>query len=339
MVHVSILVPQDAVLASVDDPRHLFTEVNAFLAARNQPAVFTVHLVGLSNEVPLHKGQFTVHTDRLLPEVRETDLIIVPALKGDMQQALARNRALLPWIVSHYQRGAEVASLCVGAFLLASTGLLRGKSCSTNWALANEFRAMFPDVNLVCDKIITEENGLYTSGGANSYWNLLLYFVEKYAGREMAVLCAKVFQIDIDRISQSPFMVFKGQRAHDDEPIKRAQAFIEHHVGETIRVDELASRFALSRRNLERRFKKATAHTVVEYIQRVKIEAAKNGFETSRKPIQEVMYEVGYSDVKAFRNVFRKITGLSPLDYRTKYNRESIVLSNRTVSAPPGIDA
>ncbi len=326
MIHVSILVPEDAVLASVDDPRHLFTEVNAFLMAQGQPPVFVVQLVGLSPTVLLHKGQFTVHTDRLLPDVKQTDLIIVPALKGDMALALAKNRALLPWIIGHYQNGAEVASLCVGAFLLAATGLLRGKPCSTNWALANEFRAMFPDVRLVCDKVITEERSLYTSGGANSYWNLLLYFVEKHAGREMAVLCAKVFQIDMDRRSQSPFIMFKGQLAHDDEPIKRVQAFIEHNVGEKITVDQLADEFALSRRNLERRFKKATAYTIADYIQRVKIEVAKTHVETTRKPISEIMDEVGYSDPQTFRDVFKRIAGLSPLDYRNRYSRKAIDL-------------
>lgn len=323
MIHVSILVPEAAVLASVDDPRHLFTEVNAFLEVQGQPPVFAVQLVGLSPTVLLHKGHFTVHTDRLLSDVNQTDLIIVPALKGDMAQALAKNRELLPWIVAHYRNGAEVASLCVGAFLLAATGLLRGKPCSTNWALANEFRAMFPDVKLVCDKIITEERGLYTSGGANSYWNLLLYFVEKHAGWEMAVLCAKVFQIDMDRRSQSPFIMFKGQQAHDDEPIKRVQAFIEQNIGEKITVDQLADEFALSRRNLERRFKKATAHTIAEYIQRVKIEVAKTNVETTRKPISEIMDEVGYSDVRTFRDVFKRIAGLSPLDYRNRYSRRA----------------
>jgi transcriptional regulator GlxA family with amidase domain len=78
----------------------------------------------------------------------------------------------------------------------------------------------------------------------------------------------------------------------------------------------------LSRRNFERRFKKATANTVAEYIQRVKVEAAKMSLEASRESVNDVMYRVGYSDPKAFRTTFKKITGLSPLQYRNKYNRE-----------------
>ena len=152
--------------------------------------------------------------------------------------------------------------------------------------------------------------------------NLILYLVEKYAGRETAVFCSKAFQIDIQRDSQSPFTIFIGQKEHEDEPIKKAQEFIESNFQDKITVDRLATMFALSRRNLERRFKKATANTIVEYIQRVKIEAAKLSLESSRHNVNEVMYKVGYSDTKAFRTTFKKITGLSPIQYRNKYNRE-----------------
>jgi transcriptional regulator GlxA family with amidase domain len=328
MIHVSILVPQDGVLAAVDDPRHVLSEVNTVLAMTGQPPVFQIQLVGATREVPLHGGRFTVHVDALLDEIERTDLVFIPALKGErdrdldaMQRSLAKNEALLPWVVRQYEAGAEVASLCVGAFLLASTGLLHGKECSTNWVMANEFRALFPDVRLVTEKIITEDSGLYTSGGAHSYWNLLLYFVERHAGRELALLCAKVFQVELDRDSQSPFMVFRGQRLHADEPVKRVQEFIETNFQERLTIDQLADRFALGRRNLERRFKKATANTVVEYIQRVKMEAAKKALESTQKTSYEIMDDVGYSDVKAFREVFRKVTGLSPTEYRNRYGR------------------
>jgi transcriptional regulator GlxA family with amidase domain len=204
--------------------------------------------------------------------------------------------------------------------------LLNGKHCSTHWIAANEFRTLFPDVHLVDDKIMTEDKGIYTSGGAYSFTNLLVYIIEKYAGRDIAIQIAKSFMIDIDRISQSPFIIFQGQKTHADEPIKKAQEFIENNFEERISVDQLAQMFALGRRNMERRFKKATSNTVVEYIQRVKIEVAKKNLESGRKNVNEVMYEVGYNDPKAFRTTFKKITGLSPLEYRSKYNKELIAV-------------
>jgi transcriptional regulator GlxA family with amidase domain len=185
----------------------------------------------------------------------------------------------------------------------------------------NAFRQMFPDVELVTEKIITDEQGIYSSGGAFSYLNLILYLIEKYAGRDTAVLAAKVFAIEIERQNQLSFTIFKGQKSHDDDQIKKAQDFIEKNYQEKITVDQIASMLALSRRNLERRFRKATSNSVVEYIQRVKIEAAKVSLESSRENVNDAMYKVGYSDPKAFRVSFKKITGLSPMQYRNKYNR------------------
>lgn len=325
MKHISILVPEDAVLASIGDPRYMFTAVNDFLVQAGRDPLFNVQLVGLSKEVRLNNGVFTVHTDALLQDVKKTDLIFVPAIIGDLRTAIEKNKGLFPWIVEQYQQGAEVASLCIGAFLLASTGLLNGKECSSHWLTANEFREMFPDVNLVDGRIITEEQGLYSSGGANSYWNLLVYLVEKYTDREIAIKASKVFAVEIDRKTQSPFVMFNGQKKHEDLPIKQAQEFIEKNVENKISVDELAVQFAIGRRHFDRRFKKATNNTPAEYIQRVKIEAAKRQLETSNKNVNEVMYDVGYSDTKAFRTVFKKLTGLSPIDYRNKYNKEAIV--------------
>jgi transcriptional regulator GlxA family with amidase domain len=323
MKHVSILVPEQAVLAAIDDPRHVFSQVNSFFKSNGKPPVFDLKFVGLKKEVRLHDSAFSVHADLLLSEVSETDLIFVPAFYGDTREFLETNKPFISWIKKHYAAGAEVVSLCVGAFMLAETGLLDGKKCSTHWVAAEEFREMFPAVDLVTDKIITEEDGIYTSGGATSYWNLLLYLVEKFTDRETAILTSKIFAIDIKRDSQTQFMIFKGQRAHTDEDVQRAQRFIENNFQEKFTVEELSAQCAISRRSLERRFKKATSNTVSEYIQRVKIEAAKKSFETSRKNISEVMFDVGYSDTKAFRGIFKKITGMTPNDYRNRYYKDN----------------
>lgn len=316
--------PQGAILGSIEGPRQLLSQINQFSNARRQPAIFRIDLVGLTRETKLAGGLYTIHSDLLIDEVRHTDLIIIPAVDGDLEKSIEANQAFVPFINTWYKQGCEVASLCVGAFILASTGLLQGKKCATHWLFASEFRRLFPDVQLIPEKIITDERGVYTSGGAYSYLNLVLYLIEKYAGRELAILCAKVFAIEIERSSQSPFMMFSGEKDHEDESVKKAQHFIEQNFQEKITVDQIASEVAIGRRNLERRFKKATSNTVVEYIQRVKMEAVKKSLETDRKTINELMYEVGYSDTKAFRSIFKKVTGLSPIEYRQRYHRESV---------------
>jgi len=324
MKHISILIPETAVIEAIADPRYMFTAVNQFLMADGKSPLFHVQLVGAKKEVKLNNDLFSVHTDSLISDVKKTDLIFIPALSGDMNSALEANKELVPWIVDQYKNGAEVASLCIGAFLLASTGLLNGKKCSTHWNSYNDFRNMFPEVELVDGSIITEEHGLYSSGGANSYWNLLLYLVEKYTNRDTAILASKYFAIDIDRESQNAFMLFEGQKGHEDEDILKAQDFIEKNYQDKITVDQLADMLAMGRRSFERRFKKATNNTVVEYIQRVKVEAAKRSFESSRKNINEVMFNVGYTDTKSFRTIFKKITGLTPIEYRNKYNKLAV---------------
>lgn len=321
MNRILILVPREAVPAAVVDPRYMFSAVNNFLQMAGQDPIFEVLLTGSVPEVPLNQGTFTVKVDVLLEAAGQADLVIIPAISGDIQTSLSANRDLIPWIQQQYKAGAAVASLCIGAFLLADTGLLNGRKCSTHWIHADDFREMFPEVELVDDRIITEEDGLYSSGGASSYWNLLLYLIEKYTDREMALRASKFFAIEIDRQTQSPFIMFNGQKKHKDESIREVQHFIEQNVSEKISVDGLATRFAIGKRHLERRFKKATHNTPLEYIQRVKIEAAKKLLESGVMNVNEVMYEVGYVDLKAFRTVFKKITGLSPAAYRNKFGK------------------
>jgi transcriptional regulator GlxA family with amidase domain len=324
MINVSILVPENSVLQAIADPQYCFSAVNQFLSQSGLDPLFDVKLVGAKSEIRLNNGSYAVYPDLLLEQVNSTDLVIIPALFGDMKSAIEANKVLIPWVRARYKGGSELASLCVGAFLLASTGLLDGKKCSTHWGFSNEFHEMFPLVSLQDGSIVSEESGIYSSGGANSYWNLLLHLVEKYTDRETAILAAKYFAIDIDRDNQSSFSMFKGQKGHKDDLIIKAQEYIESVIDERISVDELAEMVALGRRSFERRFKQATRNSVLEYIQRVKMEAAKRSFEGSRKNINEVMFEVGYTDNKAFRSTFKKITGLTPLEYRNKYNKLSL---------------
>jgi transcriptional regulator GlxA family with amidase domain len=324
-MHVSIIVPKgDKVVSSIVGAFKVFNAVNGYLAQANPEAtpLFEIDLVGISEEETAYNDLFVIRTTKNIADIKNTDLIIVTTINGDIPKSLEENHAFVDWMVKMRENNnCEIASLCMGAFLFAQTGLLSGRPAATHWLGADAFRLMFPDVKLMPEKVITEDDGLYTSGGAYSFLNLLLYLVEKYAGKEVAIWASKLFEIDFIRDSQSQFIMFSGQKVHQDDAIKIAQQYIESHLNEKITVEELAGNAALSRRNFVRRFKKATSNTPLEYIQRVKIEAAKKSLETSVHNINEVMYAVGYSDTKAFRNTFRKITGLTPSEYKVRYNR------------------
>jgi transcriptional regulator GlxA family with amidase domain len=326
MKHVTIVVPKGKVnLSSISGSFEILTRANEYWRKMGNKPMIEIRIAGFVTELKLDSGFFSVYPVNI-KEIKKTDLLIIPSVSYDYDNVIKENKELIIWIKEQYNAGAEIASICTGAFLLAATGLLEGKTCSTHWNAATDFKRLFPNINLQVDKLITVQQGIYTNDGAYSFLNLILFLVEKYFDRQTAIRCSKVFQIDIERISQSPFFIFQAQKNHGDELVCKAQTYIEENLTEKISFEKLASKLAISRRNFDRRFIKGTGNTPVEYLQRVKVEVAKSTLEKGRKSIFEVMNEVGYSDDKAFREVFKKITGLSPLDYRAKYNREAVLV-------------
>ncbi|HZY79775.1 MAG TPA: helix-turn-helix domain-containing protein [Cyclobacteriaceae bacterium] len=321
MKNVTIVVPDCLVnLNSIGGAYEILNRANEYwIRAGNQPAI-NIQIASFKNELKSHGDYLAIHPVPI-KKIKKTDLVIIPSIIEDPVSVVKKNKVLIDWIREQYKNDTEIASICSGGFLLAATGLLEGKACSIHWNKVDQFRKMFPDVNVAEDKIITEENGIYTNGGAYSFLNLVLYLVEKLFDRSTAILCSKVFQIDLERTTQSHFTIFQIQKNHGDEVVSKAQTYIEENLDERISFEDLASQFAVSRRNFDRRFVKATGNTPVEYLQRVKVEAAKKELERGRKTIFEIMSDVGYSDDKAFREVFRKVTGLSPMEYKNKFMR------------------
>lgn len=332
MKHLTIIVPDRqaglTTVACIVGVYEIFTRANAYRKETGKKELFNIELAGISKKEGFDTALLTLMPQTSVSAITETDLIIIPSLNHNFQKAVKGNLAnaeLIDWIENQYKEGAEVASMCTGAFMLASSGLLDGKNCSTHWSAADTFRDMFPKVMVQAEELITDEHGIYTNGGGYSFLNLAIYLVEKYYDRQTAIYCSKVFQIEMDRQNQSAFIIFKGQKMHGDKIVQQAQTYIENNVHEKISIKQLASRFALSRRQFDRRFIEATGDTPFEYLQRVKVEAAKKILEVGRKTVTEAMYEVGYSDASAFRRVFKEVTSLSPVEYRNRYNKEAVV--------------
>jgi transcriptional regulator GlxA family with amidase domain len=298
----------------------VFEKANEFLEQTTGQSYFEIRLAGTNLQQRLANGLFSLQVTPL-PAIDKAGIIILPSFAEQDDYAIGKNREALDWVISQFSAGAEVASLCTGTFLLAATGLLNGKPCATHWKAATCFRRLFPELDLHTNKILTDQQGVYTAGGAISSLNLALYIVEKYCGREAALYCARVLQIDIERNSQSPFIMFEGLKDHKDTVIRDIQEFIEQHLEDKLTVDQLAVHCSMDRINFTRRFKKATQLSPADYVQRVKVEGAKRLFESTDQQINEVMYKVGYIDVKAFRQLFKKIAGMTPGDYRNKFNK------------------
>ncbi len=323
MKHITIIVPVGEVnLTSIAGAYEILSRANEFGQMLGNHTRLDIQIAGFTTEMKAYNNYLAI-LPADIRTIKKTDLVIIPSVDFT-EEEIRENKPLIDWITGQYKNGAEVACMCSGAFLLAATGLLEGKLCSVHWHKVEEFRRLHPDVKVIEDRIITDENGIYTNGGAYSFLNLMLYLVEKFFDRQTAIFCSKIFQIDIERTTQSQFAIFHMQKSHGDEVITKAQTYIEENIDAKISFGKLATDLAVSRRNFDRRFIKATGNTPVEYLQRVKIEAAKKELERGRKTIFEIMINVGYSDDKAFREVFKKITGLSPQDYRNKYNKESL---------------
>ena len=326
MKHLSILIPKGyLILDTIVGTLNLFRMANSYSRriGKTTTDVFEIDLVAIDKDPISCHQYFQVQPTKTLAEVDHTGLIILTSITGNLEKALEENEELINWIRNQrIKNSTEIASLCRSAYLLADTGLLNGKSCTTHWAVEEKFARRFPKIQLLSNKIICEDNGIYSSGGAYSFLNIVIYLIEKFYGREVAIWCSKMAEIDFDRANQNQFAIFRGQKEHTDSTIKKVQDYIEENFEQKLNIDELAQQFQLSSRSFIRRFKKATQNTPFEYIQRVRMEVAKKNFESTPLNVNQVMYEVGYIDEKAFRKTFKKHTGLSPIEYRRKFNRE-----------------
>ncbi|MGX5819736.1 GlxA family transcriptional regulator [Chitinophaga lutea] len=297
----------------------VFQSVNAYYLEKTGQPFFDIRIVSALPPAP-EKLVFDQYPAVHMHDAAASDLVLIPAFQaGDIGQFVRDNAAFLPWLQQQHRQGSEMASFCTGVFLLAATGLLQGRMATTHVNAMNELMSKFPDVKVQPQAVATEDGGIYTSGGATSTFHLLLHIIEKYCDRQTAIHVAKLFAIDMDREKQSYFADWAPSHRHQDELVSEAQQRMENRFRDRVTVEEVIRDLPVSRRNFIRRFKIATGITPIEYLQRIRIEAAKKMLEKKQENITGVMMQAGYEDAKAFRQVFRKIVGLSPKEYRAKY--------------------
>lgn len=320
MLQIGILLTRHYKLLSLAAITDVLDTVNKIYQKSDQPAPFKVTLLYTPDTAHLTSA-FPAYPAQTLAEAGVFKLLLIPSFTtDDLSQVLAENEAWLPWLRQQYKKGAELASFCTGAFLLAATGLLDGKIATTHVDACKEFSRAFPQVNLLSDKTVTHDAGIYTSGGATSTFHLLLHLLEIHCGIEVAVRTAKIFAIDMGRDKQSYFSTFQPTRNHHDDLVATAQLKIETCYQEAGTIEEMIKDIPSSRRNIVRRFKQVTGVTPIEYLQLTRIEAAKKLLEQTGQQMTEIIYNSGYNDPKAFRKVFRKTVGMTPSEYREKFN-------------------
>jgi len=320
MVQLTLLITNRHRLLSVAAILDVFESVNSFYKSHSEASFFDIRLFGLVTE-PSENLTFGKYKLNPIASAEKQDLILIPAFASDVtREAVGENLELIPWLQWQYQQGAEIASFCTGAFLLAATGLLDGKSATTHVNATANFAASFPAVRLYGDAIVTGEDRIYTSGGATSSFHLMLHLIKLYCGREVTIHIAKLFAIDMDREQQAYFGTFQPPQNHGDTIVTMAQKRIEDAYQDVSTIEEMIQDIPASRRNVVRRFKLATGVTPIEYLQKTRIEAAKKLLEQTDQSVLEVMLNSGYNDLKAFRQLFKKSAGMTPKSYREKFN-------------------
>lgn len=263
--------------------------------------------------------QLTSHI--AIEEVEHTDLLLIPTIGGAIEPVLAQSRALLQYIQHHYHAGADVASNCSGAFLLAESGVLNGKDATTHWGYAELFKHKYPLINLQPEKLITQDDRIYCSGGGMAWFDLALLLIERYCGYDVATNTAKAHVLDLARGNQAAYAQVRSKKYHQDQEILACQEWLENHYATPIKIENLAKQFNLAPRTFIRRFKRATDQSPLHYLQSIRIESAKKLLESQSKPAEQITNEVGYDDLSSFTRLFKQHTGLSPSQYRKKFKR------------------
>lgn len=320
MKEVAILCLDDALPTTVAGPMDVFNHAGQLwnmLCHENPTPFFRVRLVSPGGRPVTCMGGIQLQPQAAMEDVEKLDLVVVAAAGLGALDAAAKR--ITPWLQQQHKQGAAIASVCTGAFAVAATGLLDGRKATTHWGFVEFFRQRYPQVDLRPECLLTEDGNLYCSGGVNAYAELCLYLVEKFCGYTVARQCARSLVLDGDRPSQTPYTIFEFQKKHGDKPVLKAQEIIAAQAATDVDFGELAKAVAMSERNFKRRFKQATGNSPKEYLQRYRVEQAKDLLENSAQGIEQVAAAVGYDDAAFFRDVFRKHAGLTPGGYREKF--------------------
>jgi len=333
-MHVTILVPGCGFPSTVVGPVEVFSNTGLIwntLMGEHSEKAFVVETASNDGSPVVYEGGVTITPDKSVSQVQDTDLVFATTIGLDFDNVLAANQGMLRLIRREAKRGTMIAGVCSGVSMLAEAGVLAGRPATTHWALVDQFRLRYPDVDWQPDRFITESENIYCGGGVYAALDLCLHLVERMAGYEAARQCGRALLIDSPRTWQASFAVPKLKQPHRDDRIRQAQEQLHQTFAQPVTVEKLAGDNGMSTRNFTRRFKQATGDSPLEYLHKLRIDFAKHLLESDFKSVQEVCFEVGYEDQPHFRKLFKRHTGLSPTEYKTRFARSRVCSTKEAV--------
>ena len=322
MTDVTILFLDGTFSSTATGPMEVFRHAGTlwnFLTGKRPVPRFRVTTASVDGRAVRCDGPIRIQPQVAINAIRKTDLIFIPTTGLRLDDMIGAYGPVVPWLRRWHKRGAAIASVCSGVGLVAATGLLDGKRATTHWGLAERFREKYPKVKWMPELMVTEDRGLYCGGGVHAALDLSLYLVEKFCGHEVAMQSAKAMLIETPRAWQAGFAIVPLKTEHSDDIISTAQEWLHQNFQRTFPLEAPARRVGMSLRNFVRRFKQATGDSPLNYLQKLRIAAAKRLLEGDHRTMQEISDAVGYQDVAFFRGLFQRHTGVSPSAYRRRF--------------------
>ncbi len=323
-MHITLLLAEHSSLASAALALEVLDAANRF--AQPAAAPFTLSVASLDGQPVANPLGRTMPVDMSLDAVTQTDLVLIPGFLFSLRDALPAFGRYRSWLRRQHDQGAVIASMCTATFMLAEAGLLDGVEATTHWAFADLLRRRYPAARVDERRILCEDGRVISSAGASAAMDLLLHLIRRFASRELAQQCSRYLLIDNVRSEQSVYISWSMPRSHGDEAVLRVQDWMESNFAKPCNIDELAERFGFGVRNFKRRFKDATDHTPLAYLQALRLEKAKELLETTRLNFEVITSRVGYEDSNSFRRLFCQRVGISPATFRKRFLRSPVGL-------------
>jgi len=330
MIRVGIVVTERCQASSV------YTVVDLLIAANyaaleycaSTSPIFTYQLIGLKGRAEAYNGNL-ISSITKIEETNRPDIVILPGAfesvlnTAQSQMQLSKMTRLFTIIHAWHEQGSTIASVCTGNFILASSDISSGRNLTCHWASEQTVNELFPNELFSTDQLLIDHGDIVSAGGATAVSQLVLYLIWRFHSRELALATGKLMMIELNFDSQSRFAIFQPNKKHGDVLVTKLQKQIESEFSQELNLDLFASKAGIGERQLNRRFKKATSETPLSYLQRYRVEQVKIGLESTKKPINNLIWGVGYEDPTSFRRLFKRFTGLTMLEYRNRFTSSS----------------
>lgn len=334
MKHVTIIAVPGALGSTITIPLEMLSAANDIARARKQSEklVKIVLASGTSDSKISLSGGLNIVCENKLSDIDRSDLIFVPGIWGNPRSSVRQLSAMQQWLRTQYQAGSTICSIVTGSFFLAEAGLLDGKVATTHWRFFDQFQQQYPQVKLQRKRFITSADRLFCTGSVNAVRDIMLHFVEQLYGESIANEISRQFTHELKRSYESLLLNKDQKRSHHDEEIIKIQEWLYDNYQKQLRISELASRFQLSVRSLNRRFKLATNTTPLQYLHELRIAHGKELLKQSNLAISEVADMVGYQDASYFTSLFKKLNKVTPNEYRSLVRNKLFLAENKQQS-------